>query len=163
MFRRDIRCRRRQRGVACLSLLNVSTMGRWTYLLGGSRKGHVQWRENIERYSSSAWAERGFCKRCGSSLFYRLKETNQYILNMGSFDDQRPFKIASEIYVDDKPAGYDFAASIRVSRAKSFSRLYRRSSHVRSPNHCMQPTPQPVIKFASANLSTVWRAADTAC
>ena len=65
--------------------------------------------ENIERYSSSDWAERGFCRRCGSSLFYRSKETNQYSLSMGSFDDQRLFKIASEIYVDYKPAGYDFA------------------------------------------------------
>ena len=65
--------------------------------------------ENIQTYKSSAWAERGFCKRCGSSLFYLLKETNHYILNMGSFDDQRPFRIGSEIYVDDKPTGYDFA------------------------------------------------------
>ena len=24
------------------------------------------------------------------------------------------------------------------------------------PNHCMQPTPQPVIKFAYANLPPVW-------
>ena len=65
--------------------------------------------ENIQRYNSSTWAERGFCKRCGSSLFYRLTDTNHYILHMGSFDDQQAFKIASEIYVDDKPAGYDFA------------------------------------------------------
>jgi hypothetical protein len=65
--------------------------------------------ENIGRHDSSAWAERGFCKRCGSSLFYRVKETNHYILSMGAFDDQRPFKIASEIYVDGKPASYDFA------------------------------------------------------
>jgi hypothetical protein len=65
--------------------------------------------ENIQRYSSSAWAERGFCKQCGSGLFYRLKETNHYILNMGSFDDQQFFEIGSEIYVDDKPAGYGFA------------------------------------------------------
>jgi len=28
------------------------------------------------------------------------------------------------------------------------------------PNKRMQPTPQPVIKFAYANLSPVWRAAD---
>src|SRR4249920_1924937 len=28
------------------------------------------------------------------------------------------------------------------------------------PNHCMQPTPQPVIKFACANLPPVWCAAD---
>jgi len=31
------------------------------------------------------------------------------------------------------------------------------------PNHCMQLTPQPVIKFAYANLSPVWRAADAGC
>src|SRR5271166_4485827 len=29
-----------------------------------------------------------------------------------------------------------------------------------SPKHCMQPTHQPVIKFAYANLSPVWRTAD---
>ena len=31
------------------------------------------------------------------------------------------------------------------------------------PNHCMQPTPHPVIKFAYANLSSVWAAADAGC
>ena len=25
-------------------------------------------------YDSSAWAERGFCRNCGASLFYRLNE-----------------------------------------------------------------------------------------
>lgn len=29
--------------------------------------------ENVSRYDSSAWAERGFCTRCGTNLFYRLK------------------------------------------------------------------------------------------
>jgi hypothetical protein len=32
-----------------------------------------------------------------------------------------------------------------------------------SPNHCMQPTPQTVIKFACANLPPVWVAADAGC
>ena len=32
-----------------------------------------------------------------------------------------------------------------------------------APNHCMQPTPQPVINFACANLSPVWCAADAGC
>jgi len=31
--------------------------------------------EYITLYSSSDWAERGFCKRCGSHLFYRLLES----------------------------------------------------------------------------------------
>ena len=67
--------------------------------------------ENIQRYSSSAWAERGFCKICGSSLFYRLKEPDQYVLSMGAIDDQGSLRIASEIYVDDKPPGYAFAGT----------------------------------------------------
>jgi hypothetical protein len=37
------------------------------------------------------------------------------------------------------------------------------TSTVVPPNHCMQPTLQPVIKFACANLSPVWRAADAGC
>ena len=31
------------------------------------------------------------------------------------------------------------------------------------PNHCMQPMPQPVIKFAYASLPPVWVAADAGC
>ena len=67
--------------------------------------------DNIQRYSSSDWAERGFCKTCGSSLFYRVKETDQYVLGMGVIDDQGSFRIASEIYVDEKPPGYEFAGN----------------------------------------------------
>jgi hypothetical protein len=68
-----------------------------------------QGEENIQRYSSSDWAERAFCGRCGSNLFYRLKETDHHILCMGCFDDQSPFELVGEIYVDEKPPGYDFA------------------------------------------------------
>ncbi len=65
--------------------------------------------ENIGRYDSSGWAERGFCRVCGSGLFYRLKEADRYILCMGCFDDQSVFKLVGEIYIDEKPPGYDFA------------------------------------------------------
>ena len=65
--------------------------------------------EQITLYDSSDWAERGFCRRCGSNLFYRLKEPGTYFLLMGAFDDQSAFKLASEIYVDAKPPGYELA------------------------------------------------------
>lgn len=68
-----------------------------------------QGEDKIKRYASSDWAERGFCSECGTSLFYRLKEADQYILCMGAFDDQSVFKLVGEIYVDEKPPGYDFA------------------------------------------------------
>jgi hypothetical protein len=38
-----------------------------------------------------------------------------------------------------------------------------RALSMAAANHCMQPTPQPVIKFAYANFSPVWRAADAGC
>lgn len=65
--------------------------------------------EHISRYDSSAWAERGFCARCGSNLFYRLKEADRHIVCIGAFDDQSPFELVGEIYIDEKPPGYAFA------------------------------------------------------
>ncbi|MFT4677303.1 MAG: hypothetical protein ACJAX5_002962 [Patiriisocius sp.] len=35
---------------------------------------------DVSTYRSSEWVERGFCKQCGSSLFYRLKETNHAVV-----------------------------------------------------------------------------------
>lgn len=64
---------------------------------------------DVTRYDSSSWAERGFCARCGSNLFYRLKPTDAYYVAMGAFDDQSRFKLADEIYIDEKPPAYDFA------------------------------------------------------
>lgn len=63
----------------------------------------------ITRYDSSAWAQRGFCSRCGTNLFYYLKEADHYVIWMGTFDDQSPFRLAGEIYIDEKPPSYDFA------------------------------------------------------
>ena len=65
--------------------------------------------EQLGRYDSSAWAERGFCTRCGTNLFYRLKEPNSYTIWLGAFDDQTPFALTGEIFVDEKPASYDLA------------------------------------------------------
>ncbi|MEM9621559.1 MAG: GFA family protein [Pseudomonadota bacterium] len=63
----------------------------------------------VKRYASSEWAERGFCGECGTSLFYRLKEPEMYMMAIGAFDDAEQFAVAGEIYIDEKPAGYAFA------------------------------------------------------
>ena len=65
--------------------------------------------DNVATYDSSEWAERGFCSRCGSSLFYRLKEPGKYILFLGSLDEPGEFTLNGEIFIDSKPPGYDFA------------------------------------------------------
>lgn len=65
--------------------------------------------ENVTVYDSSKWAERGFCKICGSNLFYRLKSSGLCFISVGIFDEPADFTLIGEIYIDSKPDGYDFA------------------------------------------------------
>ena len=65
--------------------------------------------ENVGVYGSSAWAERGFCSRCGTHLFYRLKEQKQYIVPIGLFDDPPEVVFDSQVFIDEKPGYYAFA------------------------------------------------------
>lgn len=65
--------------------------------------------ENISVFGSSDWAERGFCGKCGSHLFYRLKESKQYVMPVGLFDDDLPFVFDHQIFIDEKPSFYAFA------------------------------------------------------
>ena len=65
--------------------------------------------EHLKRYASSDFAERGFCTECGSSLFYHMLEPSMYVMSSGCFDDPEQFALAGEIYVDEKPSGYNFA------------------------------------------------------
>jgi len=86
--------------------------------------------ENISVYDSSDWAERGFCKVCGSSLFYRLKETGGYHIPVGVFDDQSSFHIVGEIFHDRKPPGYDFAGDHpRLTEAETMAMFEGEGGH----------------------------------
>ena len=69
--------------------------------------------ENITVYDSSAWAERAFCKQCGSHLFYRLKHNNAHQMLVGSFQDQENFHLDLQVYMDRKPAFYKFENQTR--------------------------------------------------
>jgi len=63
----------------------------------------------IAVYPSSAWAERGFCKHCGSPLFYRMKSDGSYHLPVGLLDDTEGLTLVNEIFIDRKPSLYSFA------------------------------------------------------
>ncbi len=65
--------------------------------------------QNIQTFSSSDWAERGFCKNCGTHLFYRLKQSQQYIMPVGLLDDDGQFAFDHQVFIDEKPAYYCFS------------------------------------------------------
>jgi hypothetical protein len=60
-------------------------------------------------YRSSEWAERCFCKQCGSVLFYRLVGKDFSAVSAEAIDDKSGLAFTSQIFIDDKPAYYDFA------------------------------------------------------
>ena len=65
--------------------------------------------ENIAVYQSSEWAERGFCKKCGSHLFYRFKQNHQYYIPAGIFDNESDLVLEHQVFIDEKPEYYSFA------------------------------------------------------
>lgn len=80
--------------------------------------------KTLARYASSSWAERGFCNNCGTVLFYFLKPTSTYMMSVGSFDDQTPFRLVREIFVDRKPDGYSLVGDHpRLTEAETFAAM----------------------------------------
>lgn len=60
-------------------------------------------------YNSSEWAERGFCKDCGSTILWRLKDRSINIVAVDLFDDLEGLRLDHEVYIDEKPDYYRFA------------------------------------------------------
>ncbi len=77
-------------------------------------EGDMEWQgeAHIARYQSSDWAERGWCARCGSGLFYRVTKgahAGAYEVPIGLFDDPGGLRMTREIFIDRKPDAYAFA------------------------------------------------------
>lgn len=60
-------------------------------------------------FGSSEWAERGFCKQCGSALFWRLKDRSTNLVAIDIFDDIDGLRLDHEVFIDEKPGYYSFA------------------------------------------------------
>lgn len=64
---------------------------------------------NLSIYKSSDWGERGFCKVCGTNLFWRSAEFGHTAVMAGAIEEQAELKFVSEIFIDSKPDFYTFA------------------------------------------------------
>ena len=73
--------------------------------------GAVEFAEGspIGRYRASAWGERVFCKKCGSTLMWQTQDEKLQSLSIQVFEDPGAFHFDSEIFIDRKPDNYTFA------------------------------------------------------
>jgi hypothetical protein len=99
---------------------------RWSgglFLCFNSKAGAVTVTGDVARYRSSTFAERAFCPRCGSHLWFNDVENGaepeSYELMPGLFDAARGWPLRSEIYVDRAMASVHLAGDHRrKSRAE---------------------------------------------
>ncbi len=76
-------------------------------------------------YDSSEFAQRGFCKTCGSSLFFRLKSAPDDISpHAGCLRMPKGMSLENEIFIDAKPDYYAIAGDHRrLTSAEVFERM----------------------------------------
>jgi hypothetical protein len=80
--------------------------------------------ENVARYRSSEWAERGFCGACGSSLFFHYLPKGTYGLLAGLFPDEALLPLSEEIFIDEKPDYYAFAGdAVKMTGAEVMAKF----------------------------------------
>lgn len=69
--------------------------------------------ENLRVYTSSPWAERAFCKTCGSSVYYRVTapgpHEGTYHFGYGTMNGATDLPLTGELFIDNKPGGYNFS------------------------------------------------------
>lgn len=65
--------------------------------------------DHIRHWRSSDVAERAFCGRCGSGLYWRRIDGSEMTMSVGVFDDQSGFELTDEIFCEAKPDWYSFA------------------------------------------------------
>lgn len=64
-------------------------------------------------YQSSDYAERGFCRECGSSLFWRMKGRDSLSVFVGCLDGELDLPVLMHIFVEGKKEYYKITDKIR--------------------------------------------------
>ncbi len=109
--------RLQREGEAEMSACHCGICRRWTggpfLTLECHREPVIEGMEHVGIYNSSEWAQRGFCTKCGTHLFYRLKEGAFYALSAGLFSESGSWPFTLQVFVDEKPENYAFSTQTR--------------------------------------------------
>ena len=70
---------------------------------------HIQGEESLVWYASSERVRRGFCRQCGSSLFWDPIHRDKIAVAMGAFEAPTQTRLHMHIFVADKGDYYDIA------------------------------------------------------
>ncbi len=94
------------------------------FLAVGCNQGVEIEGDSVTVFDSSPWAERGFCNRCGTHLFYRVKSTGEHQIPVGLFGDSIPAEFGLQVFIDRKPGYYAFSNETEVLTEKQIYDMY---------------------------------------
>ncbi len=73
-------------------------------------------------YKSSDWGQRGFCKVCGTSLFWQMQGGGHGVVSPHALEGMAGQQLTHEIFIDEKPDYYSFAqATKKMTGAEIFA------------------------------------------
>lgn len=85
--------------------------GRWMGVHIEKSDLEISGEDAITTFKSSDWAERAFCNKCGSNLWYRQTEgpyASGVSIGIGLLDQTDDLKLAREYFVDNQTGAYAF-------------------------------------------------------
>jgi len=113
-----------------LSACHCDMCRRWSssaFMAMDAETGSVEVTGPVQRFQSSDWAERAFCKTCGSNLWYRITAEGpghgQYQMAAGLFD-VNGMRLGLEVFIDAKPDAYAFEGERRQMTAQECYDMY---------------------------------------
>jgi hypothetical protein len=75
-------------------------------------------------YKSSDWAERVFCKTCGSCITYRMQQGGDCHMNAQLFDEAPEYPLSMQVFIDEKPSSYSFAQDTKTMTGPELFALF---------------------------------------
>jgi len=81
--------------------------GLGVYTLAPTDRYKIKGKRQLAWYQSSAGVRRGFCRNCGSKLFWERTGSGQLDVTLGSLDSSNGLKIEKHIFLADAGDYYD--------------------------------------------------------
>lgn len=72
--------------------------------------------DGLRWYGASDSAQRGFCARCGSSLFWKPDSGDRVSVYMGCLDAPKDMRLVAHIFLGEKGDYYDIRVDADVER-----------------------------------------------
>jgi hypothetical protein len=124
----------------CHCRMCQKAFGNYVAPLVGVRMGELAWtRGDPGRFRSSDAVERGFCRDCGTPLFYRKLDRDRISVAIGSLDEPDRVAPAIQYGIENKSRHFD---GLPTLPAEKTSEDYGTTSH-QHPDHDSAVWPPP--------------------